>query len=71
MISSVYILYRKETCIMKKDLDADLYPEKCDNVVGFKMTETEKKHLEKHCEAKGVKLSAFCRYAVKKAMNEK
>ena len=51
--------------------DADLYPEKCNAVVGFKMTKSEKEALEAFCDEKKVKMSAFCRYSVKKAMNKK
>ena len=57
---------------MKKEID-DLYPEACDKLVGFKMTESEKKELEDYCANKKpkVKVSVFLRHVVRKAMSEK
>ncbi len=48
----------------------ELHPEKRDNVVAFKMTNTEKENLEAHCKKLDVDVSKYIRFVIINDMNQ-
>ena len=49
---------------MAKDKKVDLYLERRDEIISFKITKEEKAIIENHCDSIGVSMSRFIRHIV-------
>ena len=54
----------------KKEVNTELYPEKCDVVVTFKLSASERETLSKHCSELNVPISRFIRVAIKQLIQK-